>query len=81
MSEWEVCVPDTRTVAIVDAYHPSRVRRPDEQWGHSRSVDDLTFPVVVVLSRAVQEVVRHVHLTARYPDGRGFYTVGPGPRE
>ncbi|MEJ7705040.1 MAG: ATP-grasp domain-containing protein [Geodermatophilaceae bacterium] len=47
--------------------------RPGERI--SRTVDDLTYPVIVNLSHAVEDVVLRDLGTLRYLDGTGFYRV------
>ncbi|MFF8291608.1 ATP-grasp domain-containing protein [Streptomyces sp. NPDC016309] len=47
--------------------------RPGEEI--ARTVNDLTYPMLVHLLHEVEGVVTHDYMTARYLDGEGFYDV------
>ncbi|KUN99366.1 ATP-grasp domain-containing protein [Streptomyces caeruleatus] len=66
--------PKMADLRALESFHDVLLKvRPGEEI--SRTVNDLTYPMLVHLLHEVEGVVTHDYMTARYLDGEGFYDV------
>ncbi|MCJ0873506.1 ATP-grasp domain-containing protein [Streptomyces sp. AP-93] len=66
--------PKLSDLRALESFHDVLVKvRPGEEL--ARTVNDLTYPLLVHLLHEVEGVVTHDYMTARYLDGEGFYDV------
>ncbi|MFE6620778.1 ATP-grasp domain-containing protein [Streptomyces sp. NPDC057740] len=66
--------PKLAELRALESFHDVLLKvRPGEEI--SRTVNDLTYPMLVHLLHEVEGVVTHDYMTARYLDGEGFYDV------
>ncbi|WP_435191958.1 ATP-grasp domain-containing protein [Streptomyces sp. bgisy126] len=66
--------PKLSALRALESFHDVLVKvQPGEEL--SRTVNDLTYPLLVHLLHEVEGVVTHDYMTARYLDGEGFYDV------
>ncbi|WP_077796106.1 ATP-grasp domain-containing protein [Streptomyces sp. JHA26] len=69
-----VAYPKLADLRALESFHDVLLKvRPGEEI--SRTVNDLTYPMLVHLLHEVEGVVTHDYMTARYLDGEGFYDV------
>ncbi|WP_338898161.1 ATP-grasp domain-containing protein [Streptomyces sp. TG1A-60] len=69
-----VGLPKMADLRALESFHDVLLKvRPGEEI--SRTVNDLTYPMLVHLLHEVEGVVTHDYMTARYLDGEGFYDV------
>jgi biotin carboxylase len=66
--------PKMADLRALESFHDVLLKvRPGDEI--SRTVNDLTYPMLVHLLHEVEGVVTHDYMTARYLDGEGFYDV------
>ncbi|MBB1253542.1 ATP-grasp domain-containing protein [Streptomyces alkaliterrae] len=66
--------PKLDELRALESFHDVLLKvRPGEEL--SRTVNDLTYPMLVHLVHEVEGVVTHDYMTARHLDGEGFYHV------
>ncbi|MFF3291672.1 ATP-grasp domain-containing protein [Streptomyces sp. NPDC003023] len=66
--------PKLSDLRALESFHDVLVKvQPGEEL--SRTVDDLTHPLLVHLLHEVEGTVTHDYMTARHLDGEGFYDV------
>ncbi|MFB4424344.1 ATP-grasp domain-containing protein [Streptomyces sp. QL37] len=66
--------PKMAELRALESFHDVLLKvRPGEEL--SRTVNDITYPMLVHLLHEVEGVVVHDYMTARYLDGEGFYDV------
>ncbi len=69
-----VAYPKLADLRALESFHDVLLKvRPGEEI--SRTVNDLTYPMLVHLLHEVEGVVTHDYMTARHLDGEGFYDV------
>ncbi|SCD34420.1 ATP-grasp domain-containing protein [Streptomyces sp. BpilaLS-43] len=66
--------PKLAELRALESFHDVLLKvRPGEEI--SRTVNDLTYPMLVHLLHEVEGIVTHDYMTARHLDGEGFYDV------
>ncbi|MCM2580256.1 ATP-grasp domain-containing protein [Streptomyces meridianus] len=66
--------PKMTELRALESFHDVLLKvRPGDEI--ARTVNDLTYPMLVHLLHEVEGVVTHDYMTARYLDGEGFYDV------
>ncbi|MFE7897968.1 ATP-grasp domain-containing protein [Streptomyces sp. NPDC057424] len=66
--------PKMTDLRALESFHDVLLKvRPGDEI--ARTVNDLTYPMLVHLLHEVEGVVTHDYMTARYLDGEGFYDV------
>ncbi|MEU1122626.1 ATP-grasp domain-containing protein [Streptomyces sp. NPDC005899] len=66
--------PKMADLRALESFHDVLLKvRPGEEI--ARTVNDMTYPMLVHLLHEVEGVVTHDYMTARYLDGEGFYDV------
>ncbi|MGW4895636.1 ATP-grasp domain-containing protein [Kitasatospora sp. NPDC004240] len=66
--------PRLAELQALESYHDVLLKvRPGDEV--RRTVNDMTYPMLVHLLHEVEGVVTHDYMTARYLDGEGFYDV------
>ncbi|MEU6973570.1 ATP-grasp domain-containing protein [Kitasatospora aureofaciens] len=66
--------PRLTELQALESYHDLLLKvRPGERV--ARTVNDMTYPMLVHLLHEVEGIVTHDYMTARYLDGEGFYDV------